>query len=266
MNEDTIPQNVKLSLEILVEKFRQYFSENLVGIYLHGSLAMGGFNSESSDIDLLIVVKNKLSLEDKKELARIILELSKNAPAKGFELSIVTLENVHNFIYPTPYEFHFSYDHKEDFETGKVDFSKDNADPDLAAHFVITKERGICLAGQPISAVFRDVPKKFYLDSIIKDSEWSYEKMIAGSDDELSLPVYGVLNFCRVLALIQEGLVTSKLEGGAWALENLPKEFNPLITETIKEKSKSGTGKGIEIRIIKKFANYAMSIIREATR
>ena len=242
-----------------------YFENGLIGIYLHGSLAMGGFNEISSDIDILIVTKNKLSMKSRRGLSQIILKLSEKAPAKGFELSIVALENLKNFVYPTPYEFHFSMDRLQSFRQGKVDFADGKTDPDLAAHFVITKERGICLFGEPIAGVFPNVPRKYYLDSVIKDVEWSYEMIVKGKDNgTLDVPVYGVLNFCRVVALINEGTITSKLEGGKWGLSNLPEKYYSIIEQALKEKTQSGSAEKVDAKLLRNFAEYSIRIIREA--
>lgn len=259
------PNSVKIVLNELVENLQVYFGKELIGVYLHGSLAMGGFNKISSDIDILIITQNKLSLENKKDLSQIILKLLEKAPANGFELSVVALEYLKNFVYPTPYEFHFGTDHLQQFKEGKLDFTDGKTDPDLAAHFVITKERGICLFGQPIDEIFPDVPRKDYLDSVTKDAEWSYERISEGADiGKLDVPVYGVLNFCRVIALITKGLITSKLEGGNWALKNLPKKYHPIINEALKEKEQSETAEKVEASLLKDFAEYAIRIIRDA--
>jgi predicted nucleotidyltransferase len=259
----TFPDSVKIVLNELIENLRSYFGKELIGVYLHGSLAMGGFNEISSDIDLLIITRNKLSLENKKDLSQIILKLSEKAPANGFELSVVALEFLKNFAYPTPYEFHFGTDHLQQFKEGKIDFTDGKTDPDLAAHFVITKKRGICLFGQPIAEIFPDVPGKYYLDSVTKDVEWSYERISEGADTgKLNVPDYGVLNFCRVIALVTEGLITSKLEGGNWALENLPEKYHPIIGEALKEKMQSGSAEKVEASLLKNFAEYAIRIIR----
>ncbi|MEO8073095.1 MAG: aminoglycoside adenylyltransferase domain-containing protein [Acidobacteriota bacterium] len=265
MDNMKIPNSVNIVLKEIIERLQTYFGKELIGIYLHGSLAMGGFNEISSDIDILIITENKLSLENKKDLSQIILKLSEKAPANGFELSVVALKNLKNFVYPTPYEFHFSIDHLQRFKEGKVDFTDGKTDPDLAAHFVITKERGVCLFGQPIAEIFPDVPRKYYLDSVTKDVEWSYERISEGADNgKLNVPVYGVLNFCRVIALINEGLITSKLEGGKWALKNLPEKYYLIIKEALKEKTQCGTAKRVEASLLKDFAGYSIRIIRGA--
>jgi len=41
---------------ILLEK-----CENIIGIYLFGSLAYGGFNEKTSDIDLIVITKTLLN-------------------------------------------------------------------------------------------------------------------------------------------------------------------------------------------------------------
>ena len=47
-------------LGAFVEQSRAILGENLVGVYLHGSLAMGCFNPRSSDVDLLVVVREDI--------------------------------------------------------------------------------------------------------------------------------------------------------------------------------------------------------------
>jgi predicted nucleotidyltransferase len=43
------------------EQIKTVLGDELIGVYLYGSLAYGDFNPESSDIDLMVVVKHQLS-------------------------------------------------------------------------------------------------------------------------------------------------------------------------------------------------------------
>ena len=95
-------------------------------------------------------------------------------------------------------------------------------DPDLAAHFTVLKARGEALYGEPVDAVFGEVPRKAYLESIRGDVENAEEEL---SGD----PVYLTLNLCRVLAFKREGLILSKAEGGEWAVKKLPESL-PAVT------------------------------------
>ncbi|MFY2158011.1 nucleotidyltransferase domain-containing protein [Cytobacillus firmus] len=45
----------------LLEEVKLLLKDNFKGFYLHGSLAMGGFNPEKSDVDILIVTYHSLS-------------------------------------------------------------------------------------------------------------------------------------------------------------------------------------------------------------
>ena len=48
-------------LNEIVEQSKQIFEEELIGVYLHGSMAMGCFNPNKSDIDLIIVIRNNIT-------------------------------------------------------------------------------------------------------------------------------------------------------------------------------------------------------------
>ena len=102
---------LKRITESFVRRSREILGENLVGIYLHGSAAMGCFNDKKSDIDLLVVVKGEVSDEDKLRYMDMVVELNTLAPEKGIEFSMVRREVCRPFVYPTPFELHFSNAH-----------------------------------------------------------------------------------------------------------------------------------------------------------
>lgn len=200
------------------------FGDNLVGIYLHGSAAMGCFNPASSDIDLIVVIKDALDFDKRRAYIDDMVRLNARAPKKGLEVSVVRREVCDPFVYPTPFEFHFSPMYLDACVNAPDEYARSvgHSDPDLAAHFTVIRERGRVLLGEGIPAVFGEVDGKYYMDSIWTD--------ISGSEsDILSEPVYIVLNLARVLAYTREGLVLSKAEGGKWALDNLPREFMPVV-------------------------------------
>jgi streptomycin 3"-adenylyltransferase len=87
-------------LERFVQQNIKLLGGDLVGIYLHGSVVMGCLNAEKSDIDLLIAVKNEPSNETKRKYMGMVVELNKEAPAKGIELSIVREAVCNPFVIP----------------------------------------------------------------------------------------------------------------------------------------------------------------------
>ena len=215
-------------LDKLVEYSCNIFEKNLVGIYLHGSLAMGCFNAMKSDLDILVVVENAITDIQKKKFMDAIIALNDNAPAKGIEMSIVRSVYCVNFVYPTPFDLHFSNMHLNWYKSNPTEYIEkmNGTDHDLAAHFVITKNRGIVLYGKPINDVFGEIPSEAYLDSIKSD--------IIGSQDEvIENSIYIILNLCRVLAYVQDRLVLSKKEGAEWGTKNIDDKYQGLIKEAL---------------------------------
>ena len=199
-------------LDKIVNTSKQIFGEELTGIYLHGSLAMGCFHPDKSDIDLILVIKDSVSDGQKRRLMDIM----------------VTEEACRSREYPTPFELHFSPTHLAWYRSDPEDYIKKmkGTDPDLSAHFMIIRHYGIVLYGRPVEEVFDEVPREFYLKSICSDIESSGEEILEN-------PLYVILNLCRVLGYAEEGLILSKKTGGEWGLANVPAAFAPLLREAL---------------------------------
>lgn len=226
---------LKTITENFVKYSRDILGNNLVGVYLHGSAAMGCYNDEKSDIDLLVVIHNDMSDEEKRRYMDMVVELNTYAPTKGIELSIVKKSVCKPFVYPTPFELHFSVAHLEWYKSNSQDYilKMNGTDKDLAAHITILYHRGVCLWGEEIHDVFEAVNEKAYFDSIWYDIECAEE-------DILENPVYVILNLCRVLAFKQEKLILSKQEGGNWGLAHIPKKYSSLIQQALDEYASVG--------------------------
>lgn len=229
-DELILVDTLRTIIEKIVKQSKDILGNNLVGVYLHGSAVMGCFNDKKSDIDLLIVINSNLSDEDKLRYMDMVVELNALAPSKGIELSIVKKSVCKPFIYPTPFELHFSVTHLEWYNRDKYDYilKMNGTDKDLAAHFMIIYHRGLCLCGEEIRTVFEEVGREAYFDSIWYDVDHSEEDIIKN-------PVYITLNLCRVLAYKQENLILSKQEGGIWGVENVPKRYCKLIQQALDE-------------------------------
>ncbi|MBO4783933.1 MAG: DUF4111 domain-containing protein, partial [Lachnospiraceae bacterium] len=230
---------------------------NLVGIYLHGSSVMGCFNPEKSDIDLIIVVDDKMSDITKKAYMDMIVNLNSYAPAKGIEMSIVRKEVCDPFVYPTPFELHFSAMHLKWYKDNPEDYilKMNGTDKDLAAHFTIIGKRGKCLFGLPIEDVFAVVPKADYLDSIWNDIVEAPEEITGNT-------MYLTLNLARVLAFAKDGLVLSKKEGGEWGLKNIPEEYHRLIEDALSEYGSSVVPQ-YDMELAVEYAEYMIQSIKE---
>lgn len=224
------PLAVKMQVQGFVEDLLGLLGNRLIGVYLHGSLAMGCFNPRHSDLDFLVIAEERLSLNTKRSLAKGLLRRSQ-AP-QPIEMSLLVHSELTPWRYPPPFDFHYSETWREqmqhDLVSGNWQRWNDQVrkDPDLAAHVAITKHRGVCVYGAPIPQVFPDVPAGDYLASILGDVVSALERI---QED----PVYAVLNACRVWTFLEEGLRCSKREGGLWALSRVPESLRPVVTTAL---------------------------------
>ncbi len=202
-----------------------------VGVYLHGSLAMGSFYPPKSDIDILAVTPSALGDARRVRLLMGLAALSDKRPIFGdIEFSAITKEAALAPKHPLPFEAHYSSAHKEKINTGAYAHDPAARDPDLAAHITVTRARGIALFGPPPREAFGQVPWTDYIAAILDDLDWILQP------GNLSVsPYYGVLNCCRVLAALKlgPGTIMSKDEGGAWALETLSYEYHAIIEQAL---------------------------------
>jgi streptomycin 3"-adenylyltransferase len=211
----------------LVDEIRAALGQELAGVYLHGSLAMGCFNPARSDVDLLVVIERGMAVETKRRIVEALLSIS-NKP-RPIEISFLRRSDVHPWRHPASFDLHYgegAWRERIQRELASEDWRRWNEtlrhDPDLAAHITVTHARGIVLLGAPIDDVFPVVPAADYYDSIYGD----FRGILDRPDEN---PVYSVLNASRVLGYAARGDVMSKAEGGAWALEVAPTEYRDLI-------------------------------------
>ena len=236
-------------LNIIVERYKSIIDKNLVGIYLHGSLAMGCYTT-GSDIDFIALVKKPMDIETKKAIIKSTMNL-KDLPKKGIEISIVLEKHAKEFIYPTPFELHYSDSHKDRYISDSDYICGGFMDKDLAAHFTIIKHKGICLYGKSIEEAFSDVPKRYYIDSIISDVANAKEDIIENT-------VYITLNLCRVLYYMKENVICSKLDAGMWAKTMVPQQYRKIVEEAVEVYiNKLGEMK-CNLELLVKYADYML--------
>ena len=149
------------------EWVKEILQDNYVGVYFHGSLRLGSFNPNKSDLDFIIVVKEKINSETKQFIWDKMLENEQLFPKKGFEFSVVLEDNCRNIKHPIPYELHGSRDWIERYKEDKTIVINDDykVDPDLASHFnVINVPNDKMDFGKPSKEVFSKVPKEYIID------------------------------------------------------------------------------------------------------
>lgn len=221
---------IQAQVERYVADVRAMLGDELVGVYLHGSLAMGCFNPAQSDLDLLVITRAPMSLATKRDVADHLLRISRQP--SPIEVSFLALTMLSPWRHPPPFDFHYSemwrgaYTRDLAGEGWRSWNARERRDPDLSAHITVVRQRGIALYGPPAISVFPEVPEADYLAAIVSDVTEALDRIYAD-------PVYAILNACRTLAFLQTRRVLSKAEGGHWALEHLPPMMRPLVQQAL---------------------------------
>ncbi len=250
--------NIKKLMKQVNDWIKEILKDNYVGVYFHGSLRLGSFNSKKSDLDFIIVVKDKIDSKTKELIFDKMLEHESLFPKKGFEFSVVLEENCIHIKHPVPYELHGSRDWIEKYKSDKSLVINDDykVDPDLASHFnVINVPNENMDFGKPSKEVFAKVPKEYIIDS-------NYQDILDCVNEITNNPTYCVLNLCRFYALLKDDLTLSKYDGGKWAIENMNSNYNDIIKKAM-EDYLSDTNDTYDNTKLKKFAQETICLINE---
>jgi hypothetical protein len=98
------PEPVRDEVLSLTAEFQRILSDGLIGIYLHGSLALGCFNPVPRDIDIIGLIDRASTAAQKRSLAEHLLAHSTHP--SPIEISLVRTSDIHPWKHPMPYDFH----------------------------------------------------------------------------------------------------------------------------------------------------------------
>jgi predicted nucleotidyltransferase len=199
-------------LDRVVSTLGDHLGSELLGVYLHGSLAMGAFHPGRSDLDVLAVCAEPLPGERRLELGRALSSI----PGPGdLEFSLVTETAARSSSAPPPFEVHVT--HEKPFV---VDGSDRRGDPDLVVHFAMVRARGRALIGPEPDQIFPEPDRAALIRAFLSDLRWAREQGAVeweGHDmPELASMAYRVLNAARSWRYLETGDLGSKTEGAEW--------------------------------------------------
>ena len=177
----------------------------LIGVYLHGSAALGDYDPARSDVDILAVCAAPLDATDREHLGAALGRDCLPCPAgAGLEFSLVTQAAARDPARAPAFELH-GWD-----ANGRVHPGAGRGDPDLPLHYAVVRRIGLVVCGPPPADVVRDVPRDELLGLVVDELDWTVANASPGTQ---------VLTACRAWALSVDGRFRSKRDAGEWALE-----------------------------------------------
>ncbi|MDX3100407.1 aminoglycoside adenylyltransferase domain-containing protein [Nonomuraea angiospora] len=225
----------------------------LVGVYLHGSAVLGGFDARRSDIDALVVCEHPMTADEQTAAAERLSNDRLPCPAHGLELSVVTLPvTLHPKAQP-PFELHVT---TAPDNTKVVDGHGHEGDPDLVLHFAVCRQAGRLVGpGRAPAAVFAPVAHDLVLAQLVPELRWAAEHAPGE---------YAVLNACRAWRFAVDGTLVSKIDGGQWALRHVSTADHELVRSAL-DRQRCLPAAELDPREVTRFVHWILSRIIDAS-
>lgn len=225
------PLDVKRQAHLATQYVHDYLKDALAGVYVHGSLCLGAFYPERSDLDMLVIINRPLTAEERFQLMAAFLGFHRT-PAP-IEISIVLEEDLKAWKHPAPYQFHFSDCWRKRYaemlywdDASFWNYEGERTDIDLACHATLTRQFGVTLFGPSADEMFPAVPEADFWSSIRSGAEGlmretTDEGMLCAEE----LEALGVVTLLRIWSYQEHGVFFSKKEAAEWAMTKLPQKL-----------------------------------------
>jgi hypothetical protein len=163
----------------LATRLRRVLGGNLVGVYVGGSYALGGFVPGRSDLDVAAVVRESLARDAIDQIVAAVRYEALPCPASKLELVVYTEDAARNPSAEADFELNLN--------TGAGLFRLDTAPQPGERHWFgidrsVLAGSGITLIGPPASDVFTSPSKEDLLPLLANVLRW-YAEHEAESDD-----------------------------------------------------------------------------------
>lgn len=216
-------------VNFLLADVKETLNDQSIGMYLHGSLANGGFD-QHSDIDIVIVTEGPIS-ETKFEALQKMHEMIAviDSPWRNqLEVSYLPKDALRRF---DP-----ANNRHPMLERGtgeKLRIIAHESDWVIQRH--ILRERGIVVTG-PDPKMLIDPVSPNELRKAVADGLPLWLNPILADPSEVDTRGYQsffVLSLCRMLYTLKYGEIISKYEAAEWAQSNLDPHWDPLIERAL---------------------------------
>lgn len=200
------------------------FGNKLVGLYLEGSLVLGDFDENISDIDLVAALSSDVTDHEFGQLKEMHEVFVKKHPKWDDEtevcyISTSALKSIKSqtgtLVNISPGE-----------PIHRIESRKE-----WIMNWYLTREKSVTLFGPPPKTLIEPISKEEYIKSV-KDHVKSWGEWVKTMKDRYAQVAYVVLTMCRALYAVRNGDQVSKKQAALWAQKELP-EWADLIEKAI---------------------------------
>jgi hypothetical protein len=220
---------VNAALAELLAGVQATLGARLLGLYLYGSLALGDFDSQSSDVDFLAVTDGDLAPEMLAGLVALHARIfARDSPwAKELEGSYVPSLALRRFKRADALHPHI--------DRGESELSVRQHEVDSVFQRYVLREHGITLVGPPPSLWMDPITPDDLRRATVELVRIWWAPM-ADNPARLYFPgyqVYAVLTMCRMLYTLAYGDVVSNPAAARWAIATQDARWAPLIARAL---------------------------------
>jgi predicted nucleotidyltransferase len=255
---------VQQYLDRVGSAFREHLGAELVGVYLHGSLAMGALTPGRSDIDILAVCAAALSPQRRASLGEALAAIPIARSGGDLELSMVTEAAARTPSAAPRFEIHVST-HEE---PSVVDGADRPGDEDLVVHFAMVRARGQVLIGPEPTELFTAPDRVALIRAFLSDIAWARENGATGWEGhylpELASMTYRVLNAARSWRYLETGDLGSKVEGALWLERRHPDPDVHALLDAAMTFQRGGVPDLPDEQTVDAFVDHVESMLRRA--
>lgn len=224
MNKLTEFPVVNHLLTELLSNLKAILKENLLGVYIYGSLIWGDFDEAASDIDVLVALNQEITTNDFNALEQLHTKLVKCFPAWHDRIEI-------------------AYASKQLLESFKTEvgniavispgepFNIKKAGTDWLINYYLLQNKSLILYGPSPKSIIASVSNGEFIDNVKKQAiEW--HDWVVHTEHSLGFQYYAVLTLCRAVYVVHHHEQVSKLKAGTWALTQFP-QWKDLIQRAL---------------------------------
>ncbi len=229
---ESIPENLSALLEEMIADFPNILHNNLIGVYLWGSLTYQAFDERCSDVDCIVVTRRDINEGEFSALGHWFEKsLKKNRWTGKLDMRFVIDDE---FLDKTSKccGFHF----------GKLVRHGSDGNPII---WINIGQSGITLWGKSAKEIAPQVTAQCLNEALLLELEYLKEDLAANASDNSDLAFfhnsYAVLTACRIFYTARNATLVSKDEASIWAMQETPKKWHSVI-KTAKENRLVGKG------------------------
>ena len=231
--------DLQVALEAFSNRIRRVFNDELIGIYLTGSVALGSYHDGKSDVDFTVLVESPLSDEYFKPLTDVHEELALVFPRVKFEGHYVSKDDLGR--QPEEIEPVFAiHDNK---------LSRSHHDINTVTWFTL-KKHGITVWGFPSNELDLSISSEELSAYVIGNVNSYWAKWLSDTKAPFSVKWFaarqsgavewGIMGICRMFYTLSEHDVLSKDNAARYALTRVPDRYKRILKEAISIRTGQG--------------------------